>query len=199
MSGPQEALKGLAVRYIISGTQNTVVKTPHAKSGDQETIDAGKADIKDKSLARGIMGVMKTDPHNALRNQIEDVVGKMNATPIINAAEHAMIADPTDQMIAADLIACSGMSKGTLMPIQGKRHAGKTDPLHIGSKRTTRGMTKGVATIAPTPNEGMIEDTTHKGHHRHRAMMHPEAIRKQCRLTACLSKLKMTCDVITPD
>ena len=102
MSGPQEALKGLAVRYIIRGTQNTVVKTPHAKSGDQETINAGKTDIKGKSLAHGLIGVMKTDPYNALRNHLEDAAGKMNATehPLITAAEHAMIAGTTGHVIA---------------------------------------------------------------------------------------------------
>ena len=92
------------------------------------------------------------------------------------------------QKIAADPIACSGMRKGTTMPTQGKSPAGKAE---------MKG--KGIATIAPTPNDGMIGDTTHKGHHRHRAMMRPEAIRKQCRSTACLRKLRVTCNAITPD
>ncbi|MGB0919267.1 MAG: hypothetical protein ACPGUZ_01950 [Holosporaceae bacterium] len=84
------------------------------------------------------------------------------------------------QKIAVDPITHSGMRKGI-------------------TRGTTKGITKRVAKIAPTPNEGMIEDTTHKGHHKHRAMMRPETIKQKCRSTACLSKLRVTCDVVTPD
>ena len=81
------------------GTKNTVVKTPHAKSGDQETIDAKKAGIKGKIIAYGLIGVMKTDPYNALRHNLEDAE-PMTGTPIVTAAEPMMVQDPTDQMIA---------------------------------------------------------------------------------------------------
>lgn len=88
------------------------------------------------------------------------------------------------QKIAADLIAHSGMSKGITKRVR---------------KDITKNVTKGVATIAPTPNEGMIGDTVRKNHHKHQAIMRPEAIQQKYRSTACLSKLKVTCDVVTPD
>ncbi|MEH0002090.1 MAG: hypothetical protein V6Z78_00740 [Holosporaceae bacterium] len=159
--------KGPATPCLTSGTQNAVAKTLHAKSGDPETIDAKKANIKGKSV----------HPHNALHTHPEDAAGKMSATETIT------VADPMingHQKVTADPLNHNTMIKGTITA-QGKRHAGKTDALHIGSKSAVRGITKGVETIAPTPNEGMIRETTRKDHRQHQAVMPVDKTRKKCR------------------
>ena len=53
--------------------------------------------------------------------------------------------------------------------------------------------------IGIVTDEERIAGTARKGHHRNRAMMPTEAMREQCRSGVCLGKLRVTCDVITPD
>ncbi|MGB0919668.1 MAG: hypothetical protein ACPGUZ_04070 [Holosporaceae bacterium] len=169
--GHQDPIKGPAAPYMISGTQNAVAKTLHAKSGDPETIDAEKANIKGKSV----------HPHNALHTHPEDAAGKMSATETIT------VADPMingHQKVTADPLNHNTMIKGTITA-QGKRHAGKTDALHIGRQSTTKGMTKriikDVETIVPTPNEGIIGGIACKDHRQHQAVMPVDKARQKCR------------------
>ena len=143
---------------MIHGTQNIVVCLPQAM---------------------GVMNVLGA----IVTTESGSEIGIVTDEGMIEETTGHVIADP--QKIVADPIACSGISKGTTIPTQGKSHAGKTD---IKSKG-----------VARTHHEEMIGDTTHKGHHRHRAMMRPEAIKQKCRSTNCLRKLSVTCNVVTLD
>ncbi|MGB1229572.1 MAG: hypothetical protein ACPG7U_00135 [Holosporaceae bacterium] len=114
----------------------------------------------------------------------------MSATEstLATAAETITLADPMikdHQKVTADPLNHNTMIKGATIPAQGKRHAGKTDALHIGRQSTTKGMTKriirGVETIAPPSYNGMIRDITRKDHRQHQAVVPVDKARQKCR------------------
>ena len=108
---------------MIRGTKNIAVCLPQAMG----VMNVLGAIVTTECKIGGAIEVVTDE------EMIEETTGHVIASP---------------QKIAADPIACSGMSKGTLMPTQGK-------------------------SVARTHHEEMIGNIARKGHHKHRAMMRP--------------------------